>query len=155
MSPRSARTHRERVNRSCTGEWSPTIPPPAGINPGWQGLGLRGNRSSGSLERSPSASSGLFIDRDEPPLEQTAGEESVPAAVETPSGAGSEAGSEAKKDGYIKTTSMARFYYRNHASHGNLPVSHSQERLGEQTGKGHNRRKSKSHTDLSRSAPQF
>ena len=132
------------------GEWTPPVPPPAIINPGWQGLGLRGNRSSGSLERSPSASSGLFIDREDgPETTQAAGEQTnVPKLAENPSGNLSE-GSGTNKDGYIKTTSMARFYYRN----SEMPRAQSQDRIGgdNEIGKGHYRRQSKSHTDLTSS----
>lgn len=123
----------------------PTLNPLA-IQPGWGGLGLSGNKSSTSLERSPSNASGLFIEGDEPSgAEQLAGEETVPTKIDRPASTASLEGA-----GYIKTTSMAHFYYRNTASHDNLKKSSSGHGNLDQTAKGHNRRKSQSHSDMAR-----
>jgi len=113
------------------------------INPGWAGMGLRGNRSSGSLERSPSAASGLFIEGDGPLTID--GSYGVPPDPEvTPTPINEIEGEE--RDGYIKTTSMANFYYRNTSSHTQLPHVRSEDHVGN-SGAGENdatRRKSKS-----------
>lgn len=95
---------------------------------GWNGMGLRGNFSSGNLIRSTSGTSGLFpmddagdetgFHRQEP------GELSVNVrAVDNPQIAAETGYTKAPimmADGYIKTTSMADFYYR-HSSKGSLP----------------------------------
>jgi len=120
------------------------------ISLGWGGLGLRGNHSYGSLNRSHS--SGLFYldgDGDEErvrsvtPAEggdgvdahgnsdsrvQVAGEET--ATVTRPSSPNrprrlswtDEDEHIPMDSGYFKTTSMANFYYRKTRSHGNLPA---------------------------------
>ena len=139
--------------------------PPLDLNSGWAGLGLRGNRSSGSLERSPSQTSGLFIEGEEPPSmeQQVAGEQTVPTYVSRPS----VSAENLQRNGYLKTTSMAQFYYRKGAgSLGNFPRSLSHEhmdRLSDNSdpsdGEGglektHTRRKSKSHTDFTKATEQ-
>ena len=138
---------------------TPVVPqvPSVDINSGWGGLGLRGNRSSGSLERSASAASGLFIEGEElPSQQQVPGEQSVPCDLQQPaSGNLIDSG---RGHGYFKTTSMARFYYRKPVSFDNLPRTTSHEQLDcssdgsdgsqEASKKNHQRRKSKSHTDL-------
>ena len=99
------------------------------VNSGWGGMGLRGNRSSTNLQRTSSDASGLFIDEDEA-RQQDAGE------IATQQPAGATVGVEKKnvsssslptrttnsesdfmnEKGYVKTTSMAKFYYRKSAS---------------------------------------
>lgn len=103
---------------------STTPPPPTEMVPqvthssGWGGMGLRGNRtSSGSnLQRSPSDASGLFIDDEEHSTrQQDPGEKSqVEHRLNTNSQLRdtSEAATLPNHEGYVKTTSMARFYYR-------------------------------------------
>ncbi|KAL3920838.1 MAG: hypothetical protein SGILL_003057, partial [Bacillariaceae sp.] len=136
---------------------SPAIPS-VDINQGWGGMGLRGNRSSASLERSPSDASGLFIE--DHAVEQVAGEQTnhaphSPMPRKVPSVA-SNASSLDEGKGYLKTTNMAHFYYRN------FPTSHSSldqmqtrslsqsERMANvpETNATHARRMSKSHADI-------
>jgi predicted acylesterase/phospholipase RssA len=145
-----------------------TVDPPSraldiNVNSGWAGMGLRGNRSSGNLERSTSHTSGLFIDGEEPPPsmeQQMAGEESVPTFIHSSSTPTLKEAMDTK--GYFKTTSMANFYYRKTGSYGNFPRSRSAEGLADMASDGsveskesvtnkttrHERQKSKSHTDL-------
>lgn len=97
----------------------PNIPPKAtvvqevSLNSGWGGMGLQGNRSgSGSnLQRTNSDASGLFIDEEEHSLrQQQPGEQTI---MENPLGGRSQSeGAFDNNTGYVKTTSMARFYYR-------------------------------------------
>lgn len=85
---------------------------------GWRGMGLRGNFSSGSLNRKMSESSGLFLmdgdhdsemnENNTPVSEQHAGEIQQP-----------ESARRSFSEGYLKTTSMSSFYY-NRKSQGNL-----------------------------------
>ena len=129
-------------------------------NSGWGGMGLRGNRSSGNLQRSLSDASGLFIDEEgqhgQTP-QQVAGENT---SMERKSSMGNM--SERRKSetslegGYFKTTSMARFYYRKadpvpyDRSDVMRTASFSNDQGTSPTKKEHNRRKSKSHADLDR-----
>ena len=99
------------------------------INSGWAGMGLRGNRSSGNLARTHSEASGLFIEED-----GTQQQEPGEVQAELPKMHHPEMGISAQnrstsdgtidlQKGYLKTTSMAKFYYRktgNHGSTGNL-----------------------------------
>lgn len=136
--------------------------PSVDINHGWSGMGLKGNRSSGSLERTQSDASGLFIDADDHTLEQVAGEQTnhtpmSPMVKKLPSVASS---GSAKDEGkvYFKTTNMANFYYRNfpasQCSLDKMPTrSLSQGEKMEDVPESipehnHTRRKSKSHTDI-------
>jgi len=138
----------------------PTIPP-VDINQGWSGMGLKGNRSTASLERSPSDGSGLFIEGDDGAMEQVAGEQTnhtpLSPMAKKPSSGASNSSTNDDGGGYMKTTHMANFYYRNfptsYGSLGQMPRSYSQ---GEKMEDGksteaavhHRRRKSKSHTDI-------
>jgi predicted acylesterase/phospholipase RssA len=140
----------------------PTMPtlPPIDINHGWGGMGLMGNRSSFSFDRSPS---GLFIDSEDHAVEQVAGEQTnhSPPSLEGKkvSSTASTASSTDEDKGYMKTTNMANFYYRNFpTSHGSLDqiptrsFSHGEKfevDIPERTPAHHHRRKSKSHTDIS------
>lgn len=117
---------------------------PVDINPGWGGMGLRGNRSSGNLERSPSDASGLFIEEMEPSTEQVAGEQSLPAAMRK---LRSSSSFDTGKNGYMKTTCMANFYYRNSTSHGNLAYTPDDDSDEPEDAK-HRRRKSQSASNL-------
>jgi len=121
--------------------------PPIDINHGWGGLGLRGNRSSGSLslERSSSHGSGLFIDDASNGPEQIAGERTdAPPTIFAAPPIGSFGNA---KNNYVKTTCMAQFYYRRQ-NHLIRSVSHEKldTRIKSQSG-----RKSKSHMDLATS----
>jgi hypothetical protein len=140
---------------------SPRIPS-LEISQGWGGMGLRGNRSSASLERTASDASGLFIDAEDHGVEQVAGEQTNhdpqgPMAKKVSSNV-SNASSTDEGKGYLKTTNMAHFYYRNFpTSHGSLDqmpmrslsqsdrMQHVPEHKSQQK---HTRRKSKSHTDI-------
>ncbi|CAJ1953236.1 unnamed protein product [Cylindrotheca closterium] len=110
------------------------------INQGWAGMGLRGNRSCSSLERSPSAASGLFIEADGPlNIDSSYRMFADPEVTPTPTSP-----MEPDRNGYIKTTSMAQFYYRNSSSYTQLSRARSEDqvanlRVGEKA-----RRKSKS-----------
>jgi TAG lipase / steryl ester hydrolase / phospholipase A2 / LPA acyltransferase len=97
-----------------------------GLNSGWGGMGLRGNRSSfHNLQRTPSDASGLFIDEEEARQQdagqQDAGETAAQAAdkPQQPHASSSSLSALRNSDsgvfpdrGYVKTTSMAKFYYR-------------------------------------------
>jgi TAG lipase/steryl ester hydrolase/phospholipase A2/LPA acyltransferase len=96
--------------------------PPLGMSSGWGGHGLRGNRSTVSLEES--ASSGIFIDGEDQPSvsHQVPGEQSLPTPTQTNrAAANSNISDSIGNNGYIKTTSMAHFYYRKTGSYGDLP----------------------------------
>lgn len=124
---------------------------PVSVQPGWGGMGLSGNKSHTSLQRSESNASGLFIDGDEPSgSEQMAGEQTVPMNIGRPDSSTSLEGE--NKAPYIKTTSMASFYYRNFTSQDNLKKSWSGHNNLDDTVKTHNRRKSQSHSDMGRLA---
>ena len=128
-------------------------------NSGWGGMGLRGNRSSGNLQRSQSDASGLFIDEEgqhqlQHQLQQDAGENT---SVERRASVGSmveKRKSESSLDkGYFKTTSMAKFYYRkaDHVPYDRSDVMRTSSFSNDQSAaltKEHIRRKSKSHADL-------
>jgi len=155
------------LHEYATGTGTPppgNVVPEVGLNSGWGGLGLRGNRSSGNLQRTPSDASGLFIDeeghhseRHQDPGETTSVErKSSASSMPEKKRSRSESSFENAK-GYVKTTSMAKFYYRKAdpvpdrsnvqrttsdtfidvSSNGTTPVKAD-----------HVRRKSKSHTDL-------
>ena len=105
------------------------------LNSGWAGLGIKGNRSSGSLERHFSQSSGLFIEEDEhtqqPKHQQETGEPPADeASLSTDkrqrrrSSSHGEAIPAQKAAGGLK--SMAAFYYRRHASDTNLTTPKSE-----------------------------
>jgi hypothetical protein len=106
---------------------------------GWGGLGLRGNRSSGNLQRSTSDASGLFIDEEGPsssiaemdedpdnklmdneesmPQQQSSGERTSYTAMRKPPSATrlqdvTKKASDPAFSKYMKTSSMAKFYYR-------------------------------------------
>jgi hypothetical protein len=127
--------------------------PSVSIQPGWSGLGLSGNKSFSNLERSTSNASGLFIEGDESQtIEQPAGEQSVPGIMHRPISTTSLEGNDSK--GYIKTSSMAHFYYRNTSSQDNLKKSCSGHDDLDETVKRHNRRKSQSTSDITSVAYQ-
>jgi len=107
---------------------------PSEIPVGWKGMGLRGNFSSGNLNRESSRGSGLFLIDGESEDERSAysssqqqqenyistqepGEVSHVQQGPIVDGLDVEGG-----DRYLKTTSMADFYYRK-TSHGNLAGS--------------------------------
>jgi TAG lipase / steryl ester hydrolase / phospholipase A2 / LPA acyltransferase len=132
-------------------------------NSGWGGMGLRGNRSSGNLQRSLSDASGLFIDDEEhASRQQDAGEntsmEKKLSSSSTPARRSSD--SDFQDHGYFKTTSMAKFYYRKVGFEDTALIQKTtsdsyidqDEVVAERT---HQRRKSKSHADLENSANDF
>jgi hypothetical protein len=128
----------------------PPIPTPD-INPGWGGMGLRGNRNSGGhLERTLSDASGLFID-DDHPIQQVPGEQTNHAPASSVPHRPASASS-LEEPSYIKTSNMANFYYRNFTSHQSLDkmgrsLSHVDNRSDSKPA-AHTRRKSQSHTQL-------
>jgi TAG lipase / steryl ester hydrolase / phospholipase A2 / LPA acyltransferase len=107
---------------------------------GWGGQGLKGNHSNTSLNRCSSGASGLFLmDDEEGTTEQVAGENPK----------GKCASSTNQLDScYVKTTSMAKFYYRKHPSYEELPQSKSQGHLHKGFTK-HERQRSRSERDFS------
>jgi hypothetical protein len=140
----------------------PSIPQ-VEISHGWGGMGLSGNRSSTNLVRSTSDASGIFIDGEDNVVEQVAGERTnpgPPGSVIPPKAAPTVVLDGSK--GYVKTTNMAQFYYRNFpTSHGSLDqmprtrsLSHGEQISDEDSssdhplGKTHHRRLSKSYADL-------
>jgi hypothetical protein len=147
-----------------------SLVPEVGLNSGWGGMGLRGNRSTGNLQRTPSDASGLFIDEEEHSKQQDAGENTT---TETKPSASSlstiKQGELAFKNdkGYVKTTSMAKFYYRKSASNDpseaiqkttsdsfiDRDLSNSPDRVLLKP--RHARQKSKSHADLATSMEDF
>lgn len=93
------------------------------LRKGWGGMGLRGNHSTGSLNRSNSGASGLFLMGDEEQKEQehqqrtecqVAGENSTLArrVTEKMSNTASTSSLKELDNRYVKTSSMAHFYYR-------------------------------------------
>ena len=91
-------------------------------------MGLRGNRSSGNLVRNQSDASGLFIEEEDgQSQQQQPGEDHAEAAKRDSSNSNiSSETALSEQKGYIKTTSMARFYYRKishgHGSTGDLAL---------------------------------
>lgn len=140
-----------------------TVVPDVDINSGWGGMGLRGNRSNQNLTKSSSAASGLFIDDEENVgMTQDAGEKTG-TTVAQPKGPrdtrahpSKEEFSEAK--GYVKTATMANFYYRNASKN---PAEDAFARIRKTTSDPfmdkpspgqkptHHRKKSQSHTAIS------
>lgn len=93
---------------------------------GWRGMGLRGNFSNGSLNRSTSGGSGLFLmDEigDENPQKSNTQLQRQQAprqdTCENSMHGRDDAVSHTKEIGYVKTSSMAEFYYRKKC-HGSL-----------------------------------
>lgn len=139
---------------------------------GWGGLGLRGNRSSASLNRTGSHASGLFIDGDDEGAAQRAypeipGEQMAGEVTKVPSIGDrlKETGLTPAHNGYFKTTTMAHFYYRKTVSGNDIRKSLSEQELldGSQNitaeparnGVRHERRKSKSQGDLNKAINSF
>jgi predicted acylesterase/phospholipase RssA len=121
--------------------------PPSVISPGWGGMGLRGNHSSEGLARTTSASSGLFMDDDDK-SNQEAGEQTM---MRPKSPVGDSTTEPDKDKDYIKTTSMAHFYYRKSGSQGDLRArSHEHLReANEEPPPHHERKRSSSAAALS------
>ena len=104
-----------RVRRDSISEETPI---------GWNGMGLRGNFSSGNLNHSTSGASGLFLMDGEPERESSSQLLTRPQqeAGEPPVHRRDENTQVGDDIGYVKTTSMADFYYR-HTSKGSLSGS--------------------------------
>ncbi|CAB9518892.1 Patatin-like phospholipase domain-containing protein [Seminavis robusta] len=132
-------------------------------NHGWGGLGLNGNRSSGSLNRIPSTASGLFIDGDDEAVhhaaESTGGQQIAGEVTKVPSIENRMNAKVAVSSGYFKTTTMAHFYYRNTSDSSDIRKSVSDHEIidgsqnASQSGSaraGHGRRKSQSQGDLNK-----
>jgi len=91
------------------------------LKQGWAGMGLRGNHSYASLTRPTSVGSGLFLEESDDEGrngDQAAGELTAVTRIKRKTSL-----DEAEKNGpYVKTTTMANFYYRKvgSKSHENL-----------------------------------
>lgn len=86
------------------------------IRHGWNGMGLHGNQSSGSLVRSNSGGSGLFFFDEESEDDNDQVGENNPNMSSF-----SSLPTESKESSqYLKTTNMANFYYRKTKSYGQL-----------------------------------
>jgi hypothetical protein len=138
-----------------------TVVPAVSLNSGWGGLGLRGNRGSGSnLQRTSSDASGLFIEEDDQRQHQQPGEQTTTTEVESDRlGDQQRSHSEGAFDttaSYVKTTSMARFYYRkrNEKDNEGIQQTTSASHLEESAG-NIGSRKWLSHADLGSSATEF
>jgi hypothetical protein len=118
--------------------------PAMDVNRGWTGT-ILGDKSSSSLERSPSAPD-LPIEGDGPPVEQSPGEQTTNISITQLPSTDS---LNSEKNGYIKTTSMAHFYYRNASSYSDLERSRSHGHVRDLNDGDHDRMKSKSHPDVS------
>ena len=131
------------------------------VNSGWGGMGLRGNRSSGNLARNLSDGSGLFIDDDD--VKQNAGEDTISDHGRSNSEGHLSRSRDSETSihsGYLKTSSMAHFYYKKDptftapdGSIGCLPSIASDPVLDRDSNPGesdpsHQRRRSKSFADL-------
>lgn len=124
------------------------------IKSGWGGMGLRGNHSYGSLARSTSGGSGLFFMDGEDDDEEATGGDQVPGELpDIPRPASHSKILENPESQYIKTTSMANFYYRKTKSHENFLLSSSGEpdstSAAQVKDSSHARRRSKSAMELS------
>mmetsp|Transcript_13242 Transcript_13242/g.17127 ORF Transcript_13242/g.17127 Transcript_13242/m.17127 type:complete len:328 (+) Transcript_13242:49-1032(+) len=73
---------------------------------GWGGMGLSGNHSFTNLRRSTSGGSGIFFGEDSETEQEENNDHIMPKTASWASKAS------CGSDGYIKTTSMANFYYR-------------------------------------------
>jgi hypothetical protein len=122
---------------------------------GWGGMGLSGNQSDGSLNRCASGASGLFLMDDEHiHSDQAAGENSVSPMQQAKLVA--LASAKELDVQYVKTTSMAKFYYRKQHSEGDLVQSRSagdlnngsHDETAETAAPRHGRTRSKSSVDL-------
>ena len=97
-----------------------SVSPHIELKPGWGGMGLRGNHSYASLTRPTSVGSGLFLEEESDDEERSSDQ----VAGEVTRLKRKSSRDEAEKNGpYVKTTSMANFYYRKIGSK-------SQENLG-------------------------
>jgi len=116
------------------------------LQKGWGGRGLRGNHSSGSLNRCNSGASGLFLMDDETEgRDQVAGENTRPRSSSNLNSSSSSW--KELENRYVKTSSMAHFYYRKMSGSVN-DLRHSHDQLA----KSQERRRSKSAVNLG--APQ-
>ena len=111
LSDSAQREYDEQLTHGRNTEIDAVIP--IELNQGWGGMGLRGNHSTGNLHRSASNNSGLFFDADEPYGnlgEQVPGERTATMSPKAPSS--SDLAGSLGDGRYIKTSSMANFYYR-------------------------------------------
>jgi len=109
-------------DRKPTHPYSPKSPTPAirsfkELQNGWGGMGLRGNQSSGSLNRTYSGASGLYLmDEDSSynvPTQEAGETSATPMIGLSMSKSGNSLNSISKDENcYVKTSSMANFYYR-------------------------------------------
>lgn len=92
------------------------------LKPGWGGMGLRGNHSYASLARPTSVGSGLFLEEESEEEGSSSGDQAAgELTVNTAHMKSRSSLYEAKENcPYVKTTTMANFYYRKTKSHENL-----------------------------------
>lgn len=103
---------------------------PTEVPAGWKGMGLRGNFSSGSLNRS---GSGIFLDGDSEDELSTSGaynvQKQLPGEIPTHCVTKEQSDTIHNKR-YIKTSSMADFYYhkknQNSKSHNNIASAYDE-----------------------------
>lgn len=170
---RPSRSNPKNHNATFGGEERSTTPEIVNhidIGSGWGGLGLRGNRSSGNLHRTSSDGSGLFYEESEESKgameEATSGNEGTIPGMPNRTMArsirsGSEGNFSTPTGDYIKTSTMASFYYRQNPSFDGLARTTSNPHMAEDTtspktaaaatvgnGGHHQRKRSKSHADL-------
>ena len=159
-----------------------SLVPEVSHDSGWGGMGLKGNRtaSGSNLRRSPSEASGIFIDDEEQSRRRASGvfideeEQSQRAAAQQEAGETSqteqhransaptvilrsdESPTLPNSTGYVKTTSMARFYYRRGSVEqvDGVPQTSSDGCFKEQSSSSdmYAARKSYSHADLNKSS---
>lgn len=89
---------------------------------GWKGMGLRGNFSSGSLNRT---SSGLFLEGDSEDERSTGKNVQTQLPGEVPTPYPSTEKLPSYNEGYIKTSSMASFYYQRTGSQNSMTNSYA------------------------------
>ena len=99
------------------------------FNSGWGGMGLHGNHisSSNAIHKSTSAGSGLFFMDDD----LSSGDEATGSMnnVQLPSSDSLKKNSSSDlKEGYIKTTNMANFYYKRNQSQENIAAKYTEAR---------------------------
>jgi len=92
------------------------------IGQGWGGMGLRGNISSGNLHRQDSNSSAFFWDEDEEEEENKHEVKTLP--IPKHRHLSIEDVRAAEDHGYVKTSSMANFYYRKVQSQNDFSQHH-------------------------------
>jgi len=104
--------HSKHSLNSLTGQAKPKSAHDIGLRPGWGGMGLKGNHSRHSLNSLCSVTSGLFYEGDE--------EEDEEQTNHTENGTDTNG----MQMEYLKTTSMAEFYYKRSKSTSQNSLQH-------------------------------